>query len=310
MNKKVKDSFLFCLALLALFAASCNNIENNIPVKDKIDLALSVIPVYDWEELRTTIGTAPNGAIIGIMRNIEATTTSILINTGKTVTLAAFEGEVVISRGSYTGALFSVLAGTLILGDSRGGTLVLDGERLSGITSALVSVGGTGALTLNEGAVLRNNITIGNGGGVSFGGSTFTMNGGTISGNESTSNGGGVYVMNSPFTMKGGTISGNIANNQGGGVYINTATFNMYNGTISGNISTSHGGGVFVGGGNITKTGGTIYGNDDTTHTPPENTSSTNNGHAVYRSSGNRNSTAGPDVVLNSYITGSAGGWE
>jgi hypothetical protein len=253
---------LFCLALLVLFAGSCD--VYNTPVKDKIDLSLIMIPVYTWNELIAVINTAPDGAIIGIMQNMNAMP-SITVNSDKTVTLAAFKEEVVISRIVTSSALFTVTSTTtLILGDSRGGTLILDGESAAGVNSALVSVSSAGgSLTLNEGAVLRNNITTGDGGGVNFANGTFTMNGGTISGN-SASEGGGVYMSGGALTFK--------------------------------------------------KTGGTIYGyigTNNTSHEPSENTATSGNGHAVYFSgTQKRNSTARPDVVLDSAITGAAGGWE
>jgi hypothetical protein len=98
----------------------------------------------------------------------------------------------------------------------------------------------------------------------------------------------------------------------------------MIAGTISGNhvitnnTTYSGGGGVFVNGitGNpFSKTGGIIYGDTNTVHTADsdENTASNGNGHAVYclvSSSRKRNATAGPDVNLDSTVSGSSGGWE
>jgi hypothetical protein len=268
-------------------------------MKEKIDFNHAIIPVYRWGDLSSAITNAPSGAIIGIMQNMEATST-MNIPTGRVVAIAAVTGEVVISRSTtLTTALFDVpfLNSTLILGDSRGGTLVLDGESLS-TGSPLVSVT-AGSLTLNEGAVLRNNINTGSGGGVNFSyvSGTFNMNGGIISGNTSTVNGGGVLVSGT-FNMNGGIISGNTATNEGGGVYINTGTFNLEGGTIDSNQAYYAGGGVLVGFlGSITKTGGTIYGNDNTIHTPPENTSGNSTGHAVSVSAPifNYNSTLWPN---------------
>jgi hypothetical protein len=96
---------------------SCN--IYNLPIQEKIDWNLSIIQVYDWEELRSAVAAAPDGAIIGVMQNMEATTSMITIPTGKTVTLAAYKGETVISRAFSTGHLFDVTIGSLILRDSR-----------------------------------------------------------------------------------------------------------------------------------------------------------------------------------------------
>jgi hypothetical protein len=77
---------------------------------------------------------------------MEADST-ITINTGKTVTLAAFTREMVFSRG---------------------GILALDGNRIATTSPLVVTAGG---LTINEGAELRNNLS---GGGL-YNGGTFTV---------------------------------------------------------------------------------------------------------------------------------------
>ncbi|GHV03465.1 hypothetical protein AGMMS50229_02690 [Campylobacterota bacterium] len=143
----------------------------------------------------------------------------------------------------------------------------------------------------------------------------FVMLGGEISGNSaSLVDGGGVHVGDGAFIMYGGTISGNEAN-YGGGVFVDGGNFTMYGGTISGNEAT-YGGGVLVDattGGTFNKTGGTIYGDTDTTNSPPENTASSGNGHAVYVDSSpakKRNTTADTGNDMNSSIDGSSGGWE
>jgi hypothetical protein len=164
---------------------------------------------------------------------------------------------------------------------------------------------GTGSvLTIEGGKVtLGENLTItgGTSGGVSVYNGTFTMTGGEISGNTDfshASGGGGVYVRSSTFTMIGGEISGNTVSS--------SSYYESY----------ASGGGVYVyRDGTFTKMGGIIYGDTDTTHTAgsTENTATggRGEGHAVYVSSTKkRNSTAGPEVVLDSTKAGSAGGWE
>jgi hypothetical protein len=203
-----------------------------------------------------------------------------------------------------------------------------------------------GTFTMNNGKV-SGNFSYFNGGGVYvIKEGTFTMNNGTVSGNTANYNGGGVYVeyysppvemtgeeisgntaSGSTFTMSGGEISGNTASGSpnygnGGGVYVSGGTFTMSGGTISGNTASGSsdysngGGGVYIDSSTstFTKSGqSTIYGDTDTTHTKgsTENTAVSGIGHAVYVSySERRNTTAGPDVDLDSTKDGAAEGWE
>ena len=126
----------------------------------------------------------------------------------------------------------------------------------------LISVGNSSSLTLDSGAVLRNNDSSRGDGGVSVSGATFNMTGGSITGNTARADdgGGGVYVgRNATFNMSDGSITGNNAA-YGGGVYT-VNEFKMYGGSITGNnayksdyIST-FGGGVCVGSGIFTVSG-------------------------------------------------------
>jgi hypothetical protein len=220
-------------------------------MQEKIDWNLSVTPVTSWEELRTAIADAPDGAIIGVMQNMEATTSTITIPTGKTVTLAAYKGEVVISRAFPSGHLFEVQTGSgLILGDSRGGTLVFDGNGISLLSTYTYFVTSSGDLTMNVGAELRNNKSYAM---VCTTGGTFTMHGGGIHG--STTN--GVYVVSGTFTMHDGSIYGN----SDSGVVVSGGTFTMNGGSIHGNtqngvaMTTGGSGGTFI------MNDGSIYGN-------------------------------------------------
>jgi hypothetical protein len=176
-----------------------------------------------------------------------------------------------------------------------------------------------------------NNKIYGGGVYVAYNGN-FTMSSGEISSNRISSSdinfsyGGGVYVAGT-FTMEDGKISGNTASGSGtsygGGVYV-AGTFTMIGGEISGNtVSTSagynpnsYGGGVYVAGGNginFTKIGGTIYGysTSDSVNSNKVNDNVSNRGHAVYvRISQHRETTAGPEVNLDSSKSGAEGGWE
>jgi hypothetical protein len=148
------------------------------------------------------------------------------------------------------------------------------------------------------------------------------MSGGEISGNTTSSYGGGVYVGSGTFTMNGGEISGNTTSTAsiygGGGVYVSSGTCTMNGGEISGNTTSSYGGGVSVVGGTFTKTGGgTIYGYVDgdanSNVVKINDVVQDNRGHAVYVDKGiiyRRESTAEPEVDLDSSKSGTDGGWE
>jgi hypothetical protein len=88
----------------------------------------------------------------------------------------------------------------------------------------------------------------------------------------------------------------------------------MTGGEIFGNSSNSGGGGVSSP--NILKTGGTIYGypaSPVAKSNMAQNTDGTpknNSGHAATCSGKHRESTAGPEVDLDSSVAGSDGGWE
>jgi len=103
--------------------------------------------------------------------------------------------------------------------------------------------------------------------------------------------------------MEGGEIYGNSSTNIGGGVAVN-GIFRMLGGEISGNTASGDGGGVYVLNGTFNKTGGTIYG-----FSGSNNDNRAVSGHAVGGDKF-RNSTAGPNVRLDSNRSGAAGGWE
>jgi uncharacterized repeat protein (TIGR02543 family) len=211
-----------------------------------------------------------------------------------------------------------------------------------------VNVGEDTIFTMNGGEISDNSAVMGGGVYVSDG-AIFTMNGGEISGNTSYSistssrhGGGGVFVEGGQggvyypgpgtFIMNGGKISDNTADSYGGGVYINRyedafwrkyyADFTMNDGEISGNSAVMGGGGVYVGEGAsdsnpITKSGGTIYGynaSDMSNSNVVKDDSGeavSDRGHAVYvNSSKRRETTAGPEVNLDSSKSGAEGGWE
>jgi len=205
-----------------------------------------------------------------------------------------------------------------------GGTFIMSSGTISGNIASISNGGGvfidSGTFIMSGGSISKN-IASGDssyGGGVYvYSDGTFTMSGGTISGNTASYGGGGVCAgaYRGTFTMSGGTISGNTTSGYGGGVFV-VGTFTMNGGTISGNTASDYGGGVYVYSGTFTKTSGTItgYANDTANGNQVRNNSGTvlsNRGHAVNMGGVRfRESTAGPNVNLDSTKTGAAGGWE
>ena len=151
----------------------------------------------------------------------------------------------------------------------NGGLVICDGATIKSNT-AIKNGGGVyifkGEFSLENGTIGENTLTTtgtdGNGAGVIVApNGTFTMTGGEISGNAATSCGGGVYVSGA-FTMSGGTIGPNTAQVFGGGIY-NEGTLSITSGTISENTSSDRGGGIYNKG-TLTISGGEVSGNKST----------------------------------------------
>jgi hypothetical protein len=207
------------------------------------------------------------------------------------------------SNGYRGGGVGVVSSGSFTM---KGGTISQNSTSDSFSFGGGVFVDGTGSIFTMDGGTISGNTTGGYGGGVCVSsGGGFTMDRGTIGGNTAAGNGGGVsvyYGTNTSFDMSGGTISGNTAAGNGGGVHVYNGGFTMDGGTVSGNTAAASGGGVFVDGGSFTKAaapGCIIYGSGEGENT---NTADSGNGHAAYvnDSSKKRNSTAGPDIGLDS----------
>jgi fibronectin type 3 domain-containing protein len=203
------------------------------------------------------------------------------------------------------------------------GMFTMSGGEISGNTATAYGGGvyvSGGVFTMSDGEINRNTASSSYGGGVYVSGGTFTMSGGEISGNTASyssssysysSYGGGVYVSSGTFTMSGGEISGNTTSassrSYGGGVYVSGGTFAMSGGEISGNTASaslsSYGGGVGISNGTFTKSGGGTI----------SDTNTALNGKVAYVDSSpskQRNTTAGPDVDMDSNKIGGAGGWD
>jgi hypothetical protein len=212
--------------------------------------------------------------------------------------------------------LLQVNEGALILGDPRGGSLILDGNHNS---YAIITVDGTvsrdGELIMNDSTELCNNDLYA----VKLNAySNFTMNGGSIHDNvnSTTDPGGGVLVNNADasFTMRGGAIHTNTYSGTsagGGGVGVLYGKFFMEGGSVSGNsafpTTAGGGGGVYVYGGEFTMHDGSVSRNTLTT------ASLGATGGGVYASSGTINMYGGDishnDAICNSYsMSGGYGG--
>lgn len=139
-------------------------------------------------------------------------------------------------------------------------------------TDPAIYVSRYSALTLDDGAVLRNcKSQYYDGGAACLVASTseFVMNGTARMEDNEADYGGGVYIGNilASFTMNGGTIANNTARKYGGGVYCeaskqygsdDTAKINLNGGTITGNTAGIAGGGVYFGGMTTCKVNGTV----------------------------------------------------
>jgi len=181
------------------------------------------------------------------------------------------EKDVTISRGdNFDDSFFNLYhAGVLFIAAFSGieeleflnNAIILDGGGTKGLTAYAPLIMGSSSFvcTIGEKVILQNNnVAIGNGGGVSFGGGTFTLYG-TIKNNTVTdAKGGGVAMgANGTFIMKNGAvIEGNKATS-GGGVSMESGTFIMENGAvIEGNIAETGGGGVAITFGNVDNNNG------------------------------------------------------
>jgi hypothetical protein len=253
--------------------------------------------------------------------------------------------QVILGEGAaVTGNHSDTVGGGIAV--APGGRLYIKGGSVSdnlalGVGGGIAAVG-VGTVLVMESGEIRKNKAEGGGGVAVYEGGVFTLKDGVISGNEAVVVGGGVVLNRSAaLTMEGGSISdntsagsggalalidncvftmlnGEIANNAGrefGGAVASdhTATLALLGGTIRKNHAGVHGGGIFSSG-IFLKTPESfcvIYGND----APEENANSAQLGSAVYISRDGygdmiREQSAGRDVLLDSGITGVAGGWQ
>jgi hypothetical protein len=280
----------------------------------------------EFDTAVTMINASPAARTFNITITANISLSHVAFNAASAAKTIVFNGGAnlrSLSNNGYSDLFVIGANNTLVLGNNiklngngnsynavsiEGGILVMKaGSVISNAKDSGVYVF-SGTFTMEGGEISwnTNSASASNteGGGVWVRGGIFTMSGGTISNNTAYGGGGGVRVDGGSFIMSGGVINGNSAPG-GGGVWVRGGSFTMSGGTISGNSATSthsRGGGVYVSGNTFTKTGG---GTIDSTNTAER-------GRVVFVGNGDRvrNTTAGPNVNLNSAVTGRDGGWE
>ena len=131
----------------------------------------------------------------------------------------------------------------------NGGTCTISGNNITknnATYGAVYVVDGT--CTIESDAVISENKSFSNGGGVYVAGGECKISG-TITNNEATAYGGGVYVAGGECTITG-TITNNKVQANGGGVYVAGGEC-LVAGGVQENTATK-GGGVYIAGGNCT----------------------------------------------------------
>lgn len=161
---------------------------------------------------------------------------------GEAASFTMNDGGIAGNRGLFNGAVF--VYGAKDQDESRS-SFVLNGGEISGNR-------------INE---YRKNGSSDSGGAVSvYRASCFRMEGGKISDNVTYGDGGGVTVFDmgcetTEFVMNGGEISGNEAHKSnsgadagcGGGIYCSAKRVYLNAGKIIGNMTSEHGGGLYIG---------------------------------------------------------------
>ncbi len=216
----------------------------------------------------------------------------------KSVTVNAASGDVAITRADgFDGPLFNVTGGRLTLA-----SVTVDGQEAESASPLLLV--SSGALTLSNGAVVKNGYSTGNGGAIaagadsetaaettvnletgsrienckaSFGGAIILFNnaslfilGGVIADCEATRDAGAIDAARNgaSVTMKAGEITGCKAAEWGGAISVESgAKATITGGRITGNTSASGLGAVYVDAGTTVTVGGSayIYDNDSAT---------------------------------------------
>jgi hypothetical protein len=162
------------------------------------------------------------------------------------------EGATIMRSSLYDGYLFFI-DGTE--GPATVSNIIVDGNRSAfeaiTPTESLFYVADRGNLTVEDGAILRNNYA-GDGGAISVAGSGSSMTGGEIINNKSQRNAGAIALhRGAKFTLLGGVIGGSPANgneavNEGGAIALyNNSELTIAGGTITYNTAGAGGNGIY-----------------------------------------------------------------
>jgi hypothetical protein len=250
---------------------------------EQVDLSDTSSDIGVWNDKKgltlTTSNSPANVTIDGGGRVVDLTGSAqgslITVGEGVTLTLKNITFKGLRSSGdsdsandsaNNTASLIKVVAGgTLILGYRA---VIRDNTTTS--NGGGVYLEGSGHLTMNTGSEISHNQAGTYGGGVygeTGGASTFNMTGGTISNNAATQAGGGVAIYTGTFTMTGGAISTNSATAGGGVGIANNGNFTMNSGEIKGNTATEVGGGVYIQSSTFALTGNGVITKNISNHT-------------------------------------------
>ncbi|WP_020385827.1 right-handed parallel beta-helix repeat-containing protein [Kribbella catacumbae] len=140
---------------------------------------------------------------------------------------------------------------SIVLSGISGNKSNASGGGLS-VTPVLVEDGGNTATTYIDRTPIDNNISAGDGGGVSIGVGNYSSYKGSLIGNTATLRGGGLAFLtpgpSSAMSLDSDEIQNNTAGTDGGGVFaLSVGSVNGFQPIISGNTATGNGGGVKVG---------------------------------------------------------------
>lgn len=223
-------------------------------------------------------------------------------------TINSNEGNTLISGNSApNGGGIYVASGSLAIAGSSGSyTTQITGNSATQDGGGAYTAGG--AVTVEHaviGASGTPNIAGRNGGGIYASGAV-TLNDGALVQSNTAVSGGGVYVNNGTFDMTSGSYlggaastDGNIASQYGGGAYIaGTSSVTLGSGSlVKYNTAYLSGGGVYTSGGTVTLTGATVA----------YNTARDNDGGGIYSSGGSLTAN-GSTIDHNNATSGNGGG--
>ena len=271
-------------------------IDNNDAREGGAVYAMSGNVIISGATISNNTSTSGNGGAFMIANGSLSVDHSTIINnhapSGDGGGVFVSGGDVQFSTGTSFTTNNAKNGGALCV---KGGELTLDAATISGNVATVwgggiyvsdTTIGSThriGKVTLENGAIVKNNHSGTQGGGIYVGGNgRFTMTDGTIGGTTAEGNyttaasgkGGGIYMGGGTANIQGGRISGNrVTGGYGGAVYMEQGTCTLSNNAIIGGVpvgSTSYansakeGGGIYSAGGTITVKGGKIQYNTAT----------------------------------------------